>query len=79
MEASEQKFQGNVLNEDNFTLQMIDTREQLHLFDKSKLQSLEETRQSLMPVYDQKMLPDKDLQDLIAFLLTADLGTEGGK
>ncbi len=51
----------------------------MHLFDKGKLQSLEETRQSLMPVYDQKMLPDKDLQDLIAFLLTADLGTEGAK
>ena len=79
VDTSGQKFQGTVLNEDNFTLQMIDTREQLHLFDKSKLKSLEETRQSLMPVYDQKMLPDKDLQDLIAFLLTADSGTEGGK
>jgi hypothetical protein len=30
--------------------------------DKSKLQSLEETRQSLMPVYDPKMLPEKDLR-----------------
>jgi hypothetical protein len=43
------------------------------------LKSLGETRQSLMPVYDPKMLPDRDLQDLIAFLLTADSGTEGGK
>ena len=60
-------------------MQMIDTREQVHLFDKSKLKSLETTRQSLMPVYDQKMLPDKDLQDLMAFLLAADLGTEGGQ
>jgi hypothetical protein len=72
VDASGQKFQGTVLNEDNFTLQMIDTREQLHLFDKSNLQSLEESRQSLMPAYDQKMLPEKDLQDLIAFLLTVD-------
>src|SRR6266403_2117698 len=69
VDARGQKFQGTVLNEDNFTLQMIDTREQLHLFDKSKLRSFEETRQSLMPAYDQKMLPEKDLQDLIAFLL----------
>ena len=67
------------MNEDNFTLQMMDTREQLHLFDKSKLQSLEETRQSLMPAYDQKMLPEKDLQDLLAFLLTVDSGAEGAK
>jgi len=78
VDASGQKFQGTVLNEDNFTLQMIDTREQLHLFDKSKLRSLEESRQSLMPAYDQKMLPEKDLQDLIAFLLTIDSGAAAG-
>jgi hypothetical protein len=24
---------------------------------------------SLMPVYDEKMLPEKDLQDLLAFIL----------
>jgi len=74
-----EKYLGVVLNEDNFTLQMIDTREQLHLFDKSKLQSFEETRQSLMPAYDPKMLSEKDLQDLLAFLLAGDAGTEGGK
>jgi putative heme-binding domain-containing protein len=79
VDGSGQKFQGTILNEDNFTLQMIDTREQLHLFDKSKLQSLEETRQSLMPAYDQKMLPEKDLQDLLAFLLTVDSGADGVK
>jgi putative heme-binding domain-containing protein len=79
VDGSGQKFQGTVLNEDNFTLQMIDTREQLHLLDKSKLRSLEETRQSLMPAYDQKMLPEKDLRDLIAFLLAVDAGTEGAK
>src|ERR1700730_3482353 len=79
VDGSGQKFQGTILNEDNFTLQMIDTREQLHLFDKSKLKSLEESRQSLMPAYDQKMLPEKDLQDLIAFLLTVDSGAAGGK
>jgi cytochrome c oxidase cbb3-type subunit 3 len=66
-----QKFQGVVLNEDNFTLQMIDTREQLHLFDKEKLRSLEKSRESLMPKYDDKMLPEKDLQDMVAFLLSA--------
>jgi len=63
------KFMGVVLNEDHFTLQMMDTREELHLFDKGKLRSLEKSRESLMPAYDQKMLSDKDLQDLIAYLL----------
>ena len=63
------KFLGVVLNEDHFTLQMIDTREQLHLFEKDKLRSLEKSRESLMPAYDQKTLSDKDLEDVIAYLL----------
>lgn len=79
MDAGGQKFQGVVLNEDNFTLQMIDTREQLHLFEKDKLRSIEKTRESLMPAYDPKMLPEKDLQDLIAYLLAPSSDTGGGK
>jgi cytochrome c oxidase cbb3-type subunit III len=74
-----QKFQGVVLNEDSFTLQMIDTKEQLHLLEKSKLKSLEKSRESLMPAYDAKMLPEKDLQDLIAFLLAAEECGGGAK
>jgi cytochrome c oxidase cbb3-type subunit III len=63
------KFLGVVLNEDHFTLQMMDTREQLHLFEKDELRSLEKSRESLMPAYDQKTLGDKDLEDVIAYLL----------
>ena len=63
------KYMGVVLNEDHFTLQMMDTREQLHLFEKEKLRSYEKSRESLMPAYDQKTLSDKDLQDVIAYLL----------
>src|SRR6266850_2256461 len=70
------KLQGVVLNEDSFTVQMLDTREQLHSFEKSKLRSYEKTRESLMPAYDAKALPDKDLKDLIAFLLAA--SSQGG-
>jgi cytochrome c oxidase cbb3-type subunit 3 len=74
-----QKFQGVVLNEDNFTLQMMDTREQLHLFEKGKLRSLEKTRESLMPAYDEKMLPEKDLQDILAYLLAVGLVNGGAQ
>src|ERR1700732_3001425 len=73
VDARGQKFQGVVLNEDNFTVQMLDTREQLHLFEKDKLKSYEKTRESLMPKYDEKMLPEKDLRDIVAYLLS--LGT----
>ncbi len=68
--ADGQKFTGVVLNEDHFTLQMLDLREQLHLFEKDKLRAYEKSRESLMPAYDQKMLSDADLQDLLAFLLS---------
>lgn len=67
--ADGQKFIGVILNQDSFTLQMLDTREQLHLFEKGKLRSFRESRVSLMPVYDEKMLSNKDLQDIVAFLL----------
>lgn len=62
------KYQGTLLNEDSFTVQFLDTREQVHSFDKASLKSLQISRQSLMPAYDEKMLPEKDLQDLLAFL-----------
>jgi len=70
-----EKYQGVVLNEDNFTLQMIDTRQQLHLLEKEKLRSMEKSRESLMPAYDTKMLPERDLQDIVAYLLS--VGSKG--
>jgi putative heme-binding domain-containing protein len=65
------KYMGVVLNEDHFTLQMMDTRENLHLFEKDKLRSYEKSRESLMTAYDQKMLSDKELLDIIAYLMEA--------
>jgi cytochrome c oxidase cbb3-type subunit 3 len=79
VDSSGQKFKGVVLNEDSFTLQMMDMREQLHLFEKGKLRSLEETRESLMPAYDEKMLPEKDLQDIVAYMLAAGAPAGGGQ
>jgi cytochrome c oxidase cbb3-type subunit III len=76
VDSAGKKFQGVVLNEDNFTLQMMDQNEQLHLFEKDKLKSFEEARTSLMPPFDEEMVPEKDLQDLIAFL--SSVATDGG-
>lgn len=68
--ADGQKFTGVILNEDHFTVQMLDLREQIHLFEKDKLRSFEKSRKSLMPAYDKSMLSDRDLQDILAFLLS---------
>jgi len=61
------KYQGTLLNEDSFTIQFLDTGQQVHSFDKASLRFLEKSRVSLMPAYDEKQLPEKDLEDLLAF------------
>lgn len=74
-----QKLRGVVLNEDSFTLQMMDTSERLHLLEKDKLRSFTKSRESLMPPYDEKMLSDKDLQDIIAYLLSVASASGGAR
>jgi len=60
---------GVTLNEDNFSLQVMDTAERIHLFDKDKLVSIKKSHESLMPSYDTGTLSDHDLNDIIAYLL----------
>ena len=68
--ADGKKITGVTLNEDSFSVQMMDADEKIHLFEKDKLKSFEKSRDSLMPPYDAKMLDDKDLNDLIAYLVS---------
>jgi putative heme-binding domain-containing protein len=62
------EIKGVTLNEDSFSLQVMDTAEQIHLFEKDKLRSINKSRKSLMPSYVSSTLPDKDLNDIIAYL-----------
>ena len=64
------QIKGVTLNEDQFSLQMMDTTEQIHLFEKSQLRSIQKSRKSLMPSYDGGILPDHDLDDIVAYLLS---------
>jgi cytochrome c oxidase cbb3-type subunit III len=64
------EIKGVTLNEDQFSLQMMDTAEHIHLFEKDKLLSIEKTRESLMPVYNPTILSDEDLEDIVAYLLS---------
>jgi cytochrome c oxidase cbb3-type subunit III len=63
------EIKGVILNEDQFNLQMMDTAEQIHLFEKDKLRSLQKSRDSLMPAYTVTILSDQDLNDILAYLL----------
>ncbi len=62
------EIKGVTLNEDSFTVQIMDSDEQIHLLEKDKLRSLRKSRESTMPIYKPDTLSDKDLDDIIAFL-----------
>src|SRR5437588_5384884 len=68
--ADGKQIKGVALNEDNFSVQMIDTSEQIHLLEKAKLRSFQKSRESMMPVYKPDVLSDKDLDGIVAFLIS---------
>ena len=67
--ANGTKYRGIILNEDSFTVQMLDVGQQVHSFNKGDLKSFDKTRKSFMPAYDVQSISEKDLQDVIAFLV----------
>jgi cytochrome c oxidase cbb3-type subunit III len=60
---------GRRLNEDTFTVQIIDDKERLHSLEKSDIRSLIVEAKSPMPSYAGK-LSDAEIADVIAYLLT---------
>jgi hypothetical protein len=65
---SGEEIVGVVKNEDTFSLQLIDTRQQLQLLLKKDLKQVTHERRSLMPAYSEQMLKPADLEDLVAYL-----------
>jgi putative heme-binding domain-containing protein len=65
-----QQIKGVTLNEDQFSLQLMDTSERIYLFEKDRLRSMKKSRKSLMPAYDPTILSDHDLGDIVAYLLS---------
>lgn len=72
--ADGKQIKGVTLNEDSFTVQVMDSSEQIHLLEKDKLKSFQKSRESMMPQYNRDTLSDKDLNDIVAFL--ASLGAK---
>jgi cytochrome c oxidase cbb3-type subunit III len=59
---------GVALNEDSFSLQLMDTNEQLRLLSKNEVKNVEHSRKSPMPAYGPALIDEKQLQDLVAYL-----------
>lgn len=68
--AEGKEIKGVTLNEDSFCVQIMDTNEQIHLLEKDKLRSFQKSRKSAMPTYTNEMLSDKDLNDIVAYLIS---------
>jgi putative heme-binding domain-containing protein len=66
--ADGKQVKGVALNEDNFSVQMMDGDEQIYLLEKDKLRSFQKSRESMMPTYSPNTLSDKDLEDIVAYL-----------
>jgi cytochrome c oxidase cbb3-type subunit 3 len=66
--ADGKQIKGVALNEDSFSVQMMDENENIHLIEKDKLRSFKKSRDSLMPKYNPDVLSDKDLEDIVAYL-----------
>lgn len=69
--ADGKEIKGVALNEDSFSVQLMDRDEKVYLLDKAKLRSFHKSRESLMPKYSADVLSDKDLEDILAFLTGA--------
>jgi putative heme-binding domain-containing protein len=64
------QIKGVTLNEDTFSVQVMDMSEQIHSLEKDHLRSFQKTRTSAMPKYGPDTLSDRDLDDVVAFLMT---------
>src|SRR5262249_34045016 len=59
---------GVPMNEDTYTVQIMDTKEGIHSLEKKSLKSLRHENRSIMPAYGPDLLADSDLKDLVAYL-----------
>jgi putative heme-binding domain-containing protein len=63
-----QKIDGIAKNQDDFSIQLLDNQNQLHLLDRAELKSVDEPKASLMPHNYDKVLSADEYNDLLAML-----------
>jgi putative heme-binding domain-containing protein len=61
---------GVAMNEDTFTVQIMDTADRIHSLVKRTLKSVRHEDRSVMPAYGAAQLNDDALDDLVAYLQT---------
>jgi putative heme-binding domain-containing protein len=66
-DADGHEIQGFLMNEDTYTVQFIDLREQLHSYEKAALQNYKVEKVSKMPSY-RDSLTNEQVNDLVQYL-----------
>jgi len=66
-DTSGTKHEGFLMNEDTYTVQFLDMKEQLQSFTKAELKDYKVEHVSKMPSY-KNVLTDEELEDLVAYL-----------
>lgn len=62
------RIQGIVRNEDTFSIQLMDTEENLHSYLKRELREVIHEQKTLMPAYSEDVLDTQHLWDLVVYL-----------
>ena len=57
-------------NEDGFSVQIMDTGERIQGYEKDQMKAVENGTRSMMPAFGPDRLSDRDLDDLVRYLLT---------
>jgi len=63
------RITGVRLNEDSFSVQLMDQEERIHLVLKQDVKQVVHEHGSMMPAYDEKMLSDAELENLVVFVM----------
>jgi putative heme-binding domain-containing protein len=66
-DVSGKNYEGFLMNEDTYTLQIIEMSQRLHSLDRSSLQALGIDKTSKMPSY-QRRLSEEQVNQLVAYL-----------
>ena len=72
-----QRVRGTRKSEDAFSIQIMDTREQLRGFLKGDVREVVRDTSALMPAVGPDKLNDRDLDDLLQYLNTLRAATPG--
>ena len=66
--ADGQRVQGAIKSEDAFSIQLMDTAQQLRGFSRESLRAIERPEESLMPAFSVDQLSDQEIENILTYI-----------